>query len=75
VLGVLADGEIFSVLSGPQCSENFWWWQVRRWDGQTGWTAEGGQAITGSSPGRSWVPTIPGSKPNFRPASGLSRRL
>jgi Tol biopolymer transport system component len=41
VLGVLADGEIFTVLSGPQCAENYWWWQVRRWDGQTGWTAEG----------------------------------
>jgi TolB protein len=44
VLGVLADGEVFSVLSGPQCSENLWWWQVRRWDGQAGFTAEGNAA-------------------------------
>lgn len=41
VLGVLPDGEIVGVLSGPQCVENLYWWQVRRWDGQTGWTAEG----------------------------------
>jgi Tol biopolymer transport system component len=66
VLGVLADGEVFSVLSGPQCSENFWWWQVRRWDGQTGWTAEG-------TPGDYWVEPWPilgaqlalGAKPNL----------
>jgi len=41
VLGVMADGEIVSVIAGPQCADDFWWWQVRRWDGQTGWTAEG----------------------------------
>lgn len=41
VLGVLPDGEIVGVLSGPQCVETLYWWQVRRWDGQTGWTAEG----------------------------------
>ncbi len=66
VLGVLADGEVFSVLSGPQCAENFWWWQVRRWDGQTGWTAEG-------EPGKYWVEPWPvldaqlsaGTRPNL----------
>lgn len=41
VLGVMPDGEIVTVIGGPQCADNFWWWQVRRWDGQTGWTAEG----------------------------------
>ena len=41
VLGVMPDGEIVSVIGGPQCADNFWWWQIRRWDGQTGWTAEG----------------------------------
>jgi Tol biopolymer transport system component len=41
VAGVLADGEVFSVIGGPQCTENFWWWEIRRWDGTTGWTAEG----------------------------------
>ncbi len=66
VLGVLADGEVFSVLSGPQCSENFWWWQVRRWDGQTGWTAEG---ATGDYWVEPWpilgAQLSPGSKPNL----------
>jgi Tol biopolymer transport system component len=66
VLGVLADGEVFSVLNGPQCSENFWWWQVRRWDGQTGWTAEG---TTGDYWVEPWpilgAQLAPGSKPNL----------
>jgi Tol biopolymer transport system component len=66
VLGVLADGEVFSVLSGPQCAENGWWWQVRRWDGQIGWTVEG-------ESGKYWVepwPILdaklaPGTRPNL----------
>jgi Tol biopolymer transport system component len=66
VLGVLADGEIFTVLSGPQCSENYWWWQVRRWDGQTGWTAEG---TTGAYWIEPWpildAKLAPGNKPNL----------
>ncbi len=41
ILGVMGEGEVFTVIGGPQCAENFNWWQVRRWDGQTGWTAEG----------------------------------
>ncbi len=41
VLGVMAEGEIFTVISGSQCVDNFYWWEVRRWDGTTGWTAEG----------------------------------
>lgn len=41
VLGVMPEGEIFTVIGGPQCAENYWWWEIRRWDGQTGWTAEG----------------------------------
>jgi len=40
-LGVLADGEIVTVVAGPTCAENLNWWQVRRWNGQTGFTAEG----------------------------------
>jgi Tol biopolymer transport system component len=66
VAGALADGEVFSVLGGPQCAENFWWWEIRRWDGTSGWTAEG-------EPGRYWVepwPVLdaqlaPGSRPNL----------
>ncbi len=41
VLGVMPEGEIVGVIGGPQCSENYWWWQVRRWKGQVGWSAEG----------------------------------
>jgi Tol biopolymer transport system component len=66
VLGVLADGEVFSVLGGPQCSENYWWWQVRRWDGQTGWTTEG---VTGDYWIEPWpildAKLSPGTRPNL----------
>ncbi len=41
VLGVMPEGEIFVVTSGPQCVEGFNWWQIRRWDGQAGFTSEG----------------------------------
>ncbi|MCD4685569.1 MAG: SH3 domain-containing protein [Anaerolineae bacterium] len=66
VLGVLPDGEVFSVIGGPQCVENYWWWQVRRSDGQTGWTAEGDASgywiepwpIVGAS-------LTPGTRPNL----------
>jgi Tol biopolymer transport system component len=66
VMGVMGDGEIFSVIGGPQCVENFWWWQVRRWDGQMGWTAEG-------QPGKYWVEPwpvagaqlVPGNRPDL----------
>jgi hypothetical protein len=66
VLGVMGDGEVFSVIGGPQCGENFWWWQVRRWDGQTGWTTEG-------KPGQYWVEPwpiagaqlVPGNRPDL----------
>jgi TolB protein len=43
VLGVMPEGEIFTVVSGPQCVEGYNWWQIRRWDGQTGFTAEGAE--------------------------------
>lgn len=52
IAGVLADGELFTVLAGPQCVADSWWWQVRRVDGQTGWTAEGGA-------GQYWVEPWP----------------
>jgi Tol biopolymer transport system component len=69
VLGVMPEGEVFTVIAGPQCVENLWWWQVRRWDGQTGWTAEG---VTGDY----WVEPWPtqgakyatGPAPNLDPA-------
>lgn len=41
VIGALAAGEIVTVLSGPQCQDNFAWYQVQTRTGQTGWTAQG----------------------------------
>ena len=52
VLGVMAEGEVFTVISGSQCVDNYYWWEVRRWDGTTGWTAEG-------APGDYWVEPWP----------------
>ncbi len=66
VLGVLADGEIVSVIAGPQCAANLYWWQVRRWDGQTGWTAEGDASGYWLEP---WpvagAQLAPGTRPNL----------
>ncbi|MBN2305076.1 MAG: PD40 domain-containing protein, partial [Anaerolineae bacterium] len=70
VLGVMPQGEIFTVIGPAQCAESFWWWEVRRWNGQTGWTAEG---ITGDYWIEPWpyqnavvaageVPTLPGAR-------------
>ncbi len=59
VLGVMGDGEIFTVIAGPQCiGDNYNWWQVRRWDGQTGWTAEG-------IPNEYWVEPWPVNSPKM----------
>ncbi|NDJ75026.1 MAG: hypothetical protein GYB65_02100, partial [Chloroflexi bacterium] len=41
VNGVMYDGEVFTVTSGPYCYEDYWWYEVRRDNGDTGWTAEG----------------------------------
>lgn len=64
VLGVLADGEIVSVLSGPQCVDNIYWWQVRRWNNETGWTGEGDATGYWLEP---WPQTgaqlVPGTRP------------
>lgn len=63
-LGVLADGEIVTVIAGPACAENLNWWQVRRWNGQTGYTAEGSAGVYWLEP---WPvaagPLAPGSAP------------
>jgi Tol biopolymer transport system component len=52
VLGVMPDGEVFTVVAGPQCVGEKNYWQARRWDGQTGWTAEG-------APGDYWLEPWP----------------
>jgi hypothetical protein len=74
VAGVLADGEVFNVIGGAQCAENLWWWEVRRWDGTSGWTAEG-------EPGEYWVEPWPvldalaGSSPDYRDCDNVPLRL
>ena len=35
------EGTQFSVIGGPQCADNFTWWQIRLDNGTTGWSAEG----------------------------------
>lgn len=39
-LGNMAEGSLFDVLEGPQCSEGIVWWRIQYHDLQ-GWTAEG----------------------------------
>lgn len=39
-LGTIPAGAVFDVLVGPECSGGYLWWQVR-FEGRTGWTAEG----------------------------------
>jgi uncharacterized protein YraI len=40
VLALIPSGGQFSIMSGPQCSENTAWWQVT-YNGLIGWTMEG----------------------------------
>jgi hypothetical protein len=39
-LGRIPENGIFDVLEGPDCNQGYAWWRVR-YDGITGWTAEG----------------------------------
>ncbi len=42
ILGLIAPGEEVDILSGPQCSNNWVWWQVySSAQNLTGWTVEG----------------------------------
>jgi hypothetical protein len=40
VIGQLQPGEDFSVLAGPECVNDMYWWQVDNGNGLVGWTAE-----------------------------------
>lgn len=35
------EGTEFSVIGGPQCADQYTWWNIRMADGTTGWSAEG----------------------------------
>lgn len=49
VIGKVGPGVPFSVLAGPQCADNYVWWQIEI-DGVQGWTAE-----YDTSAGRYWL--------------------
>jgi LysM repeat protein len=40
VLGEIPGGGVFNIISGPQCADGYYWWQVN-YNGTIGWTAEG----------------------------------
>ena len=66
VLGVMSVGEVFAVLAGPQCVDDFYWYQVRRWDGQVGWTAEGNASGYWVEPWpQAGAQISPGPRPNL----------
>src|SRR5690606_30804912 len=48
IIGEIPGGAVFSVISGPQCSEGMSWWQVN-YNGLIGWTPEN------SSTGEYWL--------------------
>jgi LysM repeat protein len=40
VIGEIPGGGVFNIISGPQCADGYYWWQVN-YNGVIGWTAEG----------------------------------
>jgi hypothetical protein len=50
-IGRIDEGEVFSVIDGPQCADGYTWWKVS-YNGLEGWTASG----TGSDP---WIEPYP----------------
>ena len=40
-LFAIQPGEVVQITSGPGCSNNWVWWQIKTQDGRSGWTAEG----------------------------------
>lgn len=63
VLGVMPQGEIFTVLDGPTCVDGLNWWQIRRWDAQTGWSADGSGSTTWLEPWPQAGAAVPASAP------------
>jgi hypothetical protein len=50
-VGRIRAGDIFRVLDGPRCADNYVWWQVK-YDGTSAWTAEG-------RAGEYWLEALP----------------
>lgn len=43
-VGRMEPGIVMLITGGPQCANNWVWWQIRTNDGLVGWTAEGDQS-------------------------------
>jgi hypothetical protein len=41
VLFMLPEGSVFTVIGGPECSENWLWWEIEMANGVSGWASEG----------------------------------
>jgi hypothetical protein len=41
VLFMLPEGTVFTVIGGPECAENWLWWEIEMANGVSGWAAEG----------------------------------
>jgi len=52
----------FTVIGGPECADNFWWWQIVTDGGITGWSAEG-------TTDNYFVVPIPDAPPNPLPTA------
>ncbi|PJF29163.1 MAG: hypothetical protein CUN52_09770 [Phototrophicales bacterium] len=44
IVRIIPEGTRFAIIGGPQCANNFTWWQVRLDDGVVAWVAEGTSA-------------------------------
>jgi hypothetical protein len=62
ILGQIPGGATFLVVSGPQCAEGFYWWQVN-YNGQIGWTPEGENSTYWLEPLTTATPDCPGVPP------------
>jgi hypothetical protein len=41
VLFMLPEGTVFTVIGGPECAENWLWWEIEMANGVSGWASEG----------------------------------
>lgn len=41
IVRIIPEATRFAIIGGPQCADNFTWWQVRLEDGVVAWVAEG----------------------------------
>jgi hypothetical protein len=41
VLFMLPEGTVFTVIGGPECADNWLWWEIEMANGVSGWASEG----------------------------------